>query len=64
MTVALIIVWFFVFGMLIRGIIQKQVLWPQKGEDKDEGGWKEEVVNEQQHDSRRHLADAVVNREV
>jgi len=40
MTPILIFVWFLVFGMMIRAIILKQILWPQKGEDKDEGGFK------------------------
>ena len=40
MTVLLIMVWFLVVGMMIRAIAQKQILWPQKGEDKDEGGFK------------------------
>ena len=40
MTPLLIGVWIFVFGMMIRAIILKQILWPQKGEDKDEGGFK------------------------
>ena len=40
MTAMLIGVWFFVVGMMIRAIILKQILWPQKGEDKDEGGFK------------------------
>lgn len=45
MTVALVMLWFFVFGMMIRAVIMKQILWPQKQEDRDEGGWgKDEVV--------------------
>ena len=40
MTPLLIATWFFVVGMMIRAIILKQILWPQKGEDKDEGGFK------------------------
>ena len=40
MTPILVAVWFGVFGMMIRAIILKQILWPQKGEDKDEGGFK------------------------
>jgi hypothetical protein len=45
MTIALVILWFFVFGMMIRAVITKQILWPQKQEDRDEGGWgKDEVV--------------------
>lgn len=40
MTPILILMWFFVVGMMLRAIILKQILWPQKGEDKDEGGFK------------------------
>ncbi|KAL9614892.1 MAG: hypothetical protein Q9167_000634 [Letrouitia subvulpina] len=40
MTVLLIVAWFLVFGMMIRAIKNKRILWPQKGEDKDEGGFK------------------------
>ncbi|MCJ1323288.1 hypothetical protein MMC15_008643 [Xylographa vitiligo] len=40
MSCILIVAWFFVFGMMIRAIIHKQILWPQKGEDKDEGGFR------------------------
>lgn len=39
MTPMLILAWFFVVGMMIRAIRLKQILWPQKGEDKDEGGF-------------------------
>lgn len=39
MTPILVGVWFFVVIMMIRAIILKQILWPQKGEDKDEGGF-------------------------
>ncbi|KAF2398393.1 hypothetical protein EJ06DRAFT_480552 [Trichodelitschia bisporula] len=39
MTVALVILWFFVCGMMIRAVLLKQILWPQKQEDRDEGGW-------------------------
>lgn len=31
--------WMFVFVMMIRAICLKQILWPQKGEDRDEGGF-------------------------
>lgn len=40
MTAILIPTWFFVVIMMIRAIRLKQILWPQKGEDKDEGGFK------------------------
>ncbi|KAL8994096.1 MAG: hypothetical protein Q9169_005852 [Polycauliona sp. 2 TL-2023] len=39
MTVLLVVAWFLVFGMMIRAILQKQILWPQKGEDRNEGGF-------------------------
>ena len=44
MTCILITAWLLVFGMMIRAIIRKQILWPQKGEDKDEGGFRVEDV--------------------
>lgn len=40
MTPLLIATWIFVFVMMIRAIVLKQILWPQKGEDRDEGGFK------------------------
>ena len=39
MVFPLILMWFFVTYMMIRAVINHQVLWPQKGEDKDEGGF-------------------------
>jgi len=39
MTPLLIATWFFVVVMMIRAIILKQILWPQKGEDRNEGGF-------------------------
>lgn len=41
MTVALISVWIFIVFMMVRAIRLKQILWPQKGEDKNEGGFQE-----------------------
>ncbi|KAF3387134.1 Malic acid transport protein [Penicillium rolfsii] len=35
----LILMYFFVCYMMIRAIITHQILWPQKGEDRDEGGF-------------------------
>ncbi|KAI4125359.1 MAG: hypothetical protein LQ347_005402 [Umbilicaria vellea] len=46
LTVILVMVWIFVFVMMIRAIVLKQILWPQKGEDKDEGGWKTTVKSD------------------
>ncbi|KAF2280168.1 uncharacterized protein EI97DRAFT_439229 [Westerdykella ornata] len=56
MTVLLVVVWVAVFAMMIRAVVKRQILWPQKQEDRDEGGWKgekEEVVY-----SRRTVSDA------
>ncbi|KAI9673454.1 MAG: hypothetical protein M1817_002916 [Caeruleum heppii] len=36
-------VWVFVFVMMIRAVKLKHILWPQRGEDKDEGGFSREV---------------------
>ncbi|PSN67312.1 hypothetical protein BS50DRAFT_493569 [Corynespora cassiicola Philippines] len=47
MTILLIITWFFVSGMMIRAVIIKQVLWPQKQEDRTEGGFKQPTAEEQ-----------------
>ncbi|KAL6244415.1 hypothetical protein RBB50_008657 [Rhinocladiella similis] len=40
MTVVLILAWAMVVACMVRAIIKKQVLWPEKGEDKTEGGFK------------------------
>lgn len=39
----LIVMWLFVVSMMIRAVVTKQILWPQKQEDRDEGGWKSDV---------------------
>ncbi|PIA97108.1 hypothetical protein CB0940_06212 [Cercospora beticola] len=39
MAILVIIAWIVVFVMMIRAVINKDILWPQKQEDKDEGGW-------------------------
>lgn len=35
----LILMYLFVFYMMVRAIVTHQILWPQKGEDRDEGGF-------------------------
>lgn len=40
MTPLLILAWVAVVAMMLRAIYLRQILWPQKGEDKDEGGFK------------------------
>lgn len=39
MTILLILMYIFVFYMMIRAVRLRHILWPQKGEDKDEGGF-------------------------
>jgi tellurite resistance protein TehA-like permease len=39
MTCLLILTWFFVVFMMFRAIHLRQILWPQMGEDKNEGGF-------------------------
>ncbi|KAK3724195.1 hypothetical protein LTR37_001320 [Vermiconidia calcicola] len=36
----LVIAWFTVFSIMIRAVIMKDILWPQKQEDREEGGWR------------------------
>ena len=42
-TCILVVLWFFVVGAMLRAVVLKQILWPQKQEDRDEGGWKTEA---------------------
>ena len=53
MTIALIMMWMFVVVMNIRAVIIHQILWPQKQEDRTEGGWKQQTADEQ----RRRVGD-------
>ncbi|KAL4915171.1 voltage-dependent anion channel-domain-containing protein [Aspergillus aurantiobrunneus] len=39
MVIPLLLMYAFVVYMMVRAIILRHVLWPQKGEDKDEGGF-------------------------
>ena len=38
MVFPLALMYLFVCSMMIRAIVLKHILWPEKGEDKDEGG--------------------------
>lgn len=40
MSCLLVLTWFFVVFMMFRAVYLRQILWPQKGEDRDEGGFK------------------------
>lgn len=41
----LFIMYFFVCYRMIRAIVQREILWPQKGEDRDEGGFEIQELN-------------------
>lgn len=53
MTIALIMMWMFVVVMNVRAVVIHQILWPQKQEDRTEGGWKQQTADEQ----RRRVGD-------
>jgi tellurite resistance protein TehA-like permease len=46
MTCVLICIWLTVFVCMIRAVFLKDILWPQKQEDRDEGGWKGKISDE------------------
>ena len=47
MTIMLIVAWLLVFAMMFRAVKIHQILWPQKQEDRTEGGWKQQTAEEQ-----------------
>lgn len=53
MACFLVVAWVTVFSVMIRAIILKDILWPQKQEDREEGGWKTNVGEKQACDIRR-----------
>jgi hypothetical protein len=42
-VVALVIAWAYVLVMTVRGVVKKEVLWKDRGEDREEGGFKRPV---------------------
>ena len=59
LTPILIIVWIVVVIMMVRAIILKQILWPQKGEDRDEGGFVGPEEKTSLNDTRPTIAGTV-----
>ncbi|KAJ4349731.1 uncharacterized protein N0V89_008349 [Didymosphaeria variabile] len=47
MTILVIVTWLVVFSMMFRAVKIHQILWPQKQEDRTEGGWKQQSAEEQ-----------------
>ncbi|KAJ5895420.1 hypothetical protein N7495_007111 [Penicillium taxi] len=41
----LLLMYFFVCYMMVRAVVQHQILWPQKGEDRNEGGFEIQRMN-------------------
>ncbi|KAI4176302.1 MAG: hypothetical protein LQ343_001040 [Gyalolechia ehrenbergii] len=62
MTVFLLIAWFMVVGLMLRAIRLKQILWPQTGEDKDEGGFKAPVTLERRETLKQKLSKTMSSR--
>jgi len=54
MTVGLLAMWLFVVAMNVRAVVIGQVLWPERQEDRTEGGWTQQSEEEQ---GRRQTAD-------
>ncbi|KAI7344528.1 hypothetical protein KC336_g22946, partial [Hortaea werneckii] len=62
MTILLVIAWMAIFIMMIRAVIVKDILWPQKQEDRAEGGWKIHPEEKSVCDPRRCSSDSPDNR--
>lgn len=45
-TIVLVIVWMLVFGGMLRAIYNRKIFWPQRQEDRDEGGFKAPDIKE------------------
>lgn len=52
MTCLLIVAWATVFSVMIRAVVKKDILWPQKQEDREEGGWRAHPHEKQACDTR------------
>ena len=61
MTVILVVAWCLIFGMMLQAIAQKQILWPQKGEDKDEGGFEAPEKSERKHTLSKMTSNALAS---
>jgi len=57
MTCLLILAWTAIFIMMIRAVIDKDILWPQKQEDRAEGGWQAHPEEKRACDTRRCSTD-------
>lgn len=53
MTCLLVCVWLAVFVGMVRAVVSKDILWPQKQEDRAEGGWRKHSSEPRACDIRR-----------
>lgn len=63
MTCLLVGVWIFVVAMMIRAIHLKQILWPEKGEDKEEGGFIRKIPTKKASVASRKMSKGTLSRE-
>ncbi|EME41476.1 hypothetical protein DOTSEDRAFT_135232 [Dothistroma septosporum NZE10] len=54
MTCLVIVVWFGVFSLMVRAVVVKDILWPQRQEDRAEGGWQTQLAEASTCDVRAH----------
>lgn len=55
MIFPLVMMYIFVCYMMVRAIVKRQILWPQKGEDKDEGGFEMYQIQPENPDPHRPM---------
>lgn len=55
MIFPLVMMYIFVCYMMVRAIVKRQILWPQKGEDKDEGGFEMYQIQPENPDPHRPI---------
>ena len=60
MTCLLVVAWMAIFIMMLRAVIEKDILWPQKQEDRAEGGWKIHPDEKSACDPRRCSSEAPI----
>ena len=52
MTCLLICMWFFVVSMMIRAVVIHEIMWPQMGEDRDEGGFQDKKMDQKMRNEK------------
>ena len=52
MTCLLICMWFFVVSMMVRAVVIHEIMWPQMGEDRDEGGFQDKTLDQKMRNEK------------